>query len=162
MLLRACLLGCLILVSAETGSTQAFHPDIPRAWNDEGVPHFETPLAQRDRSPRYLTSQEYYALKPLVIYRSYPMYAPGREPGGYIESLKQKEPEIIFDPSKRNAFGHGGQAETLDEWFDPARLRDDYVPKGFHVGPGPIPGHPFGLKLSADDRGALIAFLKTL
>jgi hypothetical protein len=38
---------------------------------------------------------------------------------------------------------------------------DDYVPKGFHLGPGPIKGQ-FGLKLSPDDRQALIAFLKTL
>ena len=28
----------------------------------------------------------------------------------------------------RNAFSHNGQAETLEEWFDPARLREDYVP----------------------------------
>jgi len=62
----------------------------------------------------------------------------------------------------RNAFGHSGQAETLEEWFDPARLRDDYVPKGFHLGPGPIKGHEFGLKMGPDDRQALIAFLKTL
>ena len=62
----------------------------------------------------------------------------------------------------RNAFGHAGQAETLDEWFDPARLKDDYVPSGFHIGPGPLKGHEFGLKLAADDRQALIAFLKTL
>ncbi len=35
----------------------------------------------------------------------------------------------------RSAFGHGGQAETLEEWFDPARLEPGYVPKGFHLGP---------------------------
>jgi hypothetical protein len=62
----------------------------------------------------------------------------------------------------RNAFGHAGQAETLEEWLDPARLKDDYVAKGFHLGPGPIKGHEFGLKLAPDDREALIAFLKTL
>ena len=62
----------------------------------------------------------------------------------------------------RNAFGHNGQAETLEEWFDPSRRREDYVPKGFHLGPGAIRGHEFGLKLSPDDRQALIAFLKTL
>jgi cytochrome c peroxidase len=60
------------------------------------------------------------------------------------------------------AFGHGGQAGTLEEWLDPARLQDDYVPKGFHLGPGPIQGHEFGLKLSPEDKQALIAFLKTL
>jgi cytochrome c553 len=62
----------------------------------------------------------------------------------------------------RNAFGHMGQAETLEEWFDPARLNEDYVPKGFHLAPGPIKGHEFSLKLPKEDRRALIAFLKTL
>jgi mono/diheme cytochrome c family protein len=62
----------------------------------------------------------------------------------------------------RSAFSHSGQAQTLEEWFDPARLKDDYVPKGFHLGPGPIKGHEFGLKLGPDDRQALIAFLRTL
>jgi hypothetical protein len=62
----------------------------------------------------------------------------------------------------RNSFGHGGWAETLEEWLDPARLKDDYVPKGFHLDPGPIKGHEFGLKLSPDDKQELIAFLKTL
>jgi len=44
-------------------------------------------------------------------------------------------------------------------------LRDDYVPtgwKGYGVKTRPIKGHEFGLKLSADDRRALIAFLQTL
>ena len=62
----------------------------------------------------------------------------------------------------RNAFGHSGQAASLEEWLDPARLGDDYVPKGFHLGPGSIKGHEFGLRLVPDDREALIAFLKTL
>jgi hypothetical protein len=40
-----------------------FHPDIPRAWDDQAVATMELPLAERDRSPRYMTSAEYYALK---------------------------------------------------------------------------------------------------
>jgi hypothetical protein len=62
----------------------------------------------------------------------------------------------------RNGFGHGGWAATLEDWFDPARLRADYVPTGFHLQPGPIKGHEFGLLLNAADRAALIAFLRTL
>jgi mono/diheme cytochrome c family protein len=65
----------------------------------------------------------------------------------------------------RGPFEHNGSVATLDDWFDPARLRDDYVPTGF-VGYGvtrrAVKGHPFGLDLSPDDRRALIAFLKTL
>jgi hypothetical protein len=62
----------------------------------------------------------------------------------------------------RNGFSHGGNADTLEEWFDPARLKEDYVAKGYHRGPGPIRGHEFGLKLPPEDKQALIAFLKTL
>ena len=62
----------------------------------------------------------------------------------------------------RNGFSHGGNADTLEEWFDPARLKEDYVPKGYHRGSGPIRGHEFGLKLTPEDKQALIAFLKTL
>ena len=45
------------------------------------------------------------------------------------------------------------------------RLRDDYVPtgfKGYGIETRAVKGHPFGLKLSATDRQALIAFLRTL
>ena len=62
----------------------------------------------------------------------------------------------------RNAFNHSGQADTLEEWFDPARLKEDDLPKGFHLDPGPIKGHEFELKLAPDNRQAIIAFLKTL
>ena len=62
----------------------------------------------------------------------------------------------------RSVFGHEGQAASLEEWFDPARLRPDYVPKGFHLATGPVRGHKFGLNLPPADRAALIAFLKPL
>jgi len=65
----------------------------------------------------------------------------------------------------RGPFEHSGSIASLEEWFDPARLRDDYVPKGWNppdTRARPIPGHRFGLNLSAEDKRALIAFLKTL
>jgi hypothetical protein len=62
----------------------------------------------------------------------------------------------------RNGLSHGGNADTLEEWFDPARLKEGYVPEGYHRGPSPILGHQFGLNLAPDDKQALIAFLKTL
>jgi hypothetical protein len=65
----------------------------------------------------------------------------------------------------RGPFEHNGSVATLEDWFDPRRVRDDYVPTGF-VGFGvktrAVKGHPYGLNLSAEDRAALIAFLKTL
>jgi hypothetical protein len=65
----------------------------------------------------------------------------------------------------RGMFPHDGSCATLEDWFDPARLRDDYVPTGF-AGYGipkrAVPGHNFGLNLLIEDKRALIAFLKTL
>ncbi|HKE28146.1 MAG TPA: di-heme oxidoredictase family protein [Bryobacteraceae bacterium] len=98
---------------AQMGQAQTFRPDIPKAWDDAEVARFEIPLAQRDRSPRYISAAEYYAMKVRPIYRAYPMYAPGREPAGYIESLKQKEQEIIFDPSK---------LRTKEDWINAGKL----------------------------------------
>ena len=87
----------LVVVSVTTIATRAFQVEIPRAWDDNEVARFAVPLAQHDRSPRFLTSDQYYALKVRPIYRTYPVYAPGREPAGYMDSLKQKAPEIVFD-----------------------------------------------------------------
>ena len=65
----------------------------------------------------------------------------------------------------RGPFEHNGSVATLEDWFDPRRMRDDYVPTGFKgagITTRAVKGHPFGLALSAGDREALIAFLKTL
>jgi hypothetical protein len=65
----------------------------------------------------------------------------------------------------RGPFGHNGSAATLADWFDPARLKTDYVPTGFQGFDGQtrgIPGHAFGLGLSPAERNALITYLNTL
>ena len=65
----------------------------------------------------------------------------------------------------RGPFEHNGSVATLEDWFDPRRLGDDYVPtgwKGYGKKTRAVRGHEFGLRLSADDKTALIAFLKTL
>lgn len=65
----------------------------------------------------------------------------------------------------RSMFGHNGWCATLEDWLDPRRAREDYVPTGlkpFNVKTYAVKGHPFGLSLTEDDRKALIAFLKTL
>jgi hypothetical protein len=65
----------------------------------------------------------------------------------------------------RTPLGHSGWVSSLEEWFDAGRLSDEYVPSGFapcdrkHCA---VKGHQFGLRLSAEDKAALIAFLRTL
>lgn len=65
----------------------------------------------------------------------------------------------------RNMFGHDGWCATLEDWLDPHRVEDNYIPTGFKpygAKTFAVKGHPFGLGLSEEDRKALIAFLKTL
>jgi len=65
----------------------------------------------------------------------------------------------------RGPFEHNGSVATLEDWFDPRRLQDDYVPTGFKgagVTARAVKGHGFGFGLPASDRQALISFLRTL
>jgi len=65
----------------------------------------------------------------------------------------------------RGHYLHDGSVGSLEEMFDPERLRDVHEPGGF-VPPGTtmraIAGHEFGLDLTADERVQLISFLRTL
>lgn len=60
---------------------------------------------------------------------------------------------------------HDGSLTSLEEMFDPARVKPDYVPKGWK-GPDEdrrgVAGHTFGLGLNEEDRRALLAFLRSL
>jgi hypothetical protein len=89
-----------LAATASIAAAQEFHPTIPKAWDDSETTSFELPLAQPDRSPRYLSAKEYYSIPVRPAYRTYPYYAPNKEPAGYWESLHQKEPEVVFDPAK--------------------------------------------------------------
>ena len=65
----------------------------------------------------------------------------------------------------RGPFMHDASLANLEDFFDPARLRDDYVPTGFkphNVKTKAVPGHEFGLDLNNEEKEALIAYLLTL
>ena len=131
--LSARVISFAILTIACPSSAQEFHADIPKVWDDSALKTFEVPLSRRDRSPRYMASEEYYKLKVRPIYRTYPIYVEGREPAGYLESLTQKEPEVIFDASKLHTKEEWIQAGRLvfdaDAVYEPARLTPEQVRK---------------------------------
>ena len=72
-------------------------PAVPRVWDARELASFELPLVQADRSAQHATPDYYYRLAVRPIYKSYPIYAPGREPAGYMEWLAQQEPALAFD-----------------------------------------------------------------
>lgn len=81
-------------------AAQSPSPTIPRTWDDEAVASLEIPLANPEFSPKHVGADYYYRMRVRPIYKSYPVYAPDKEPPGYIEWLSKQEPEIMFDPAK--------------------------------------------------------------
>lgn len=106
----------------------------------------EVPVSHPEYSLKAVTEEYYYRIPFIPLYKSYPVYAPGRVPPGYM-------------------FEHNGSVAALEDRFDERRLNDDYVPTGL-IGYGiktrAVPGHEFGLRLAATDVKNLIAFLRTL
>ncbi|HKE26831.1 MAG TPA: di-heme oxidoredictase family protein [Bryobacteraceae bacterium] len=151
MLPRVYLVGCALLAVVGTVSAQTLDPNIPRAWDDKEVEGLEVALAARDRSPRYPNAAEYYSLKVRKIYRSYPVYIEGKEPPGYIESLKQREPEIIFDASK---------LRTKQDWIQAGKVvfeaEISFRPASPQPGGTPVPP---GFSLPASPTGVLPGFI---
>jgi hypothetical protein len=82
-------------------SENNFSPVIPKTWEDAAVRALELPLVKPAYSPVHVSSDYYYYRMPVrPIYKSYPIYARGKEPAGYLEWLRQQEPEIVFDATK--------------------------------------------------------------
>jgi hypothetical protein len=80
-------------------AVSAFAADIPRTWERSAVETLELPLAVSAYSPVHIDEAAYYRIPERVIYKSYPVYAPGYEPAGYTEWLRTVEPAVAFDPS---------------------------------------------------------------
>jgi hypothetical protein len=92
----------------------------------------------------------------------------GTEPGLSLYTRRgsgyYKVPSLIGSWN-RTAFLHDGSLARLEDMFDPARLSADYTPTYFKpsgVIHAAVPGHPFGMELNADDKKALLAFIKSL
>jgi hypothetical protein len=65
----------------------------------------------------------------------------------------------------RGHYLHDGSVASLEEMFDPDRLKETHVPGGWRPQGSQtyaIKGHEFGLRLDATERQYLIAFLRTL
>ena len=77
-----------------------FRPEIPRVWQQSALETLEVPVSQPAYSPKAVSEDYYYKIPAAVIYKSYPIYAPGRGPAGYLEKLKGLAPEIAFDTAR--------------------------------------------------------------
>jgi hypothetical protein len=92
-------------------------PAIPKTWDDNAMASLEVPLAEVSASPKFPPADYYYRIPVRPIYKSYPVYVPGREPAGYIDWLKQQEPVIVWD----NA-GHTPSLKTEADWIEAGEI----------------------------------------
>lgn len=108
-------------------------PSIPRAWKQSDVATLEVPLANPGFSPAHVSEQDYYRIPVRIIYKSYPVYPPDREPSGYMDWLRRQEPEIAFDPNQLKQHEDWVSAGSLvfnaptsyvPVFFDAAEVRD--------------------------------------
>src|SRR6476619_1368223 len=90
-----------------------FSPMIPRVWDDAEMAALQLPLADSTASPKQISADYYYRIPVRTIYKNYPVYAPGKEPAGYLEWLKQQEPESAFD---------AGALKTEADWIRAGEL----------------------------------------
>ena len=90
---------------------------IPKTWDDAAIATLEVPLADPVGSPKHVPADYYYRIPVAPIYKSYSVYAPGNEPPGYIDWLKQQEPQILWDDA-----GHMPVLKTEQDWIKAGEL----------------------------------------
>jgi hypothetical protein len=74
---------------------------VPKMWDDVAMSTLEVPTADPVAAPTHAPASYYYRIPVRPIYKRYPIYAPGREPAGYMEWLKKQEPVVLWDSGKR-------------------------------------------------------------
>src|SRR5512141_2064261 len=101
-----CALFALILSSLSLGQKpeakqqSPISKTIPKTWDDKAINSLQLPLPDPRVSTKFISSSYYYSIPVRPVYKSYEVYRPDREPRGYMDQLKRKAPQVIFDPSK--------------------------------------------------------------
>jgi hypothetical protein len=101
------------LTAMQTPRDHPFHPEIPRIWNEPEFHKMELPVVVPQYSPQPVPPAYYDRIPVRTIYKSYPIYAPGHMPSGYLEKLKTLEPEKAVDTAK---------LQTQDDWLRAGEL----------------------------------------
>jgi hypothetical protein len=160
------LLGCLL--GTKRTDSQQWKPDIPRTWDDAALADWATPVAGLNVRPTHMTAKEYYA-RPTENVRTYPVYAPDREPRGYWEMLQRVGPKPLIEPDARWTEADWITAgrrvfdeldhlalRTLDRtWIAAARSRDTFDPSRTTILPT---GEIFGMRWVPTSKGVALSF----
>ncbi len=79
---------------------------------------------------------------------------------GAARGTGKYRPPALIRVGDAGPYLHHGAVATLEDLLSPARLEPGYT--GGPLGPGPVPGHTWGTAWPAEDRAAIVAWLRTL
>ena len=118
-------IGAAICLSAVLlgADPTAYRPNIPKAWVEAELDQMDVPVSQPDYSQKAVSPDYYYRIPVTPIYKSYPVYAPGRAPAGYMEKLKHLAPELAFNPAR---------LKTKEDWIRAGQIVFD-APTAYDV-----------------------------
>jgi hypothetical protein len=77
-------------------------------WVESELEQLDVPVSVPTYSQKVISPDYYYRIPVAPIYKSYPVYAPGRAPAGYLEKLKRLGPQLAFDPVR---------LKTKEDWI---------------------------------------------
>ncbi len=90
-----------------------FWNDIPKTWDIEAIERSHLPPPDTSVKVIYAPEAYYNSLPEHVIYKTYPVFVRELEKPGYLDSLRQLEPEVVFDPAK---------LKTQEDWIKAGEL----------------------------------------
>ncbi len=126
------LMGLVIFIFMLSTAFKIYEWDIPKTWDVKGIEDSHLPPPDSSFRLSYAPESYYESLPEHVIYKTYPVYAKGQEPPGYLDSLKTLEPEIVFDLNKiRNQEDWIRAGEHVFFW--PAAISGPDSPFGSHL-----------------------------
>src|SRR5688500_7940882 len=108
--------------------------DIPRTWYMKAIKKFHLPPPDSTVKVKYASEEYYNSLPDYVLYKTFPMYIREFEKPGYLDSLRNLEPEIAFDASR---------LRTPEDWVKAGELVFNWL-----VAYSPVGGNVAQLKQS--------------
>src|SRR5262249_2092448 len=104
------LLG-LLIAGAKSQNKTVDSLIVPRIWDSKQLETWATPVAGIGVTARLYSEEEYYAA-PIDNVRTYPVYAPGREPNGYRQWMLTQGYQPLIEPEK---------LKTEHDWIEAGR-----------------------------------------
>ena len=103
---------------------------VPKAWNDQGLSEWATPVAGINLRPSHFTETELAKVPVYELYRSYPAYHPDREPPGYWQWLQSRNPEPLINAAELRTDGDwikAGQRVFREMYLPPPESQDELI-----------------------------------